>query len=44
MERIILKKYGASIETLIAKAVEKAVTREINSIKRTMLDDDDAAG
>ena len=44
VERIILKKYGASIETLIAKAVEKAVTREINSIKRTMLDDDDAAG
>jgi hypothetical protein len=44
VERIILKKYGTTIETLIANAVEKAVTREINTIKRSLMDEDDPTG
>ena len=41
IERIIRTKYAQSIEQLIASAVEKVVTREINSIKRSLLEDDD---
>lgn len=41
VERILQTKYAETIERLIAKAVEKAVTREIESIKRAMLDGDD---
>ncbi len=41
IERIILTKYAETIEQLIAKAVEKAVTREIENIKRAMLDGDE---
>ncbi len=41
VERIIQTKYTETIERLIAKAVEKAVTREIENIKRAMLDGDE---
>jgi hypothetical protein len=41
VERIIQTKYAETIEQLIAKAVEKAVTREIENIKRAMLDGDE---
>jgi dihydroneopterin aldolase len=41
VERVIEKKYAATIEHLIAQAVEKAVTREMESIKRAMLDGDE---
>ena len=40
VERILKTKYAETIERLIAKAVEKAVNREIENLKRTMLDDD----
>jgi hypothetical protein len=43
VERIIQKKYAATIEQLVAQAVEKAVTREIETIKRAMLDGDEPA-
>lgn len=39
VERVIRAKYGESIEQLIAKTVEKVVTREIESLKRTLLED-----
>jgi hypothetical protein len=40
VERVIQRKYGASIEELIANAVEKAVSREIESLKRSIMDND----
>jgi len=40
VERILKTKYAETIERLIANAVEKAVNREIENLKRTMLDDD----
>jgi len=40
VERILKTKYAETIERLIANAVEKAVSREIENLKRTMLDDD----
>jgi hypothetical protein len=40
VERILMTKYAETIERLIANAVEKAVNREIENLKRTMLDDD----
>lgn len=40
VERILTTKYAETIERLIANAVEKAVNREIENLKRTMLDDD----
>ena len=43
VERIIQKKYAATIEQLVAQAVEKAVAREIENIKRAMLDGDEPA-
>jgi hypothetical protein len=43
VERIIQKKYAATIEQLVAQAVEKAVAREIETIKRAMLDGDEPA-
>ena len=41
VERILKTKYAETIERLIANAVEKAVSREIENLKRTMLDDDE---
>lgn len=43
VERILKSKYAETIERLIANAVEKAVNREIDNLKRTMLDDDEPA-
>lgn len=40
VERYILKKYGPVIEEMIAKAVEQKVGREIEKLKRGVLDDD----
>jgi hypothetical protein len=40
VERILKTKYAETIERLIANAVEKAVNREIEILKRSMLDDD----
>jgi hypothetical protein len=41
VERILKTKYAETIERLIANAVEKAVNREIEILKRSMLDDDE---
>ena len=41
IENIIRVKYGQTIEQLIAKTVEKVVTREIESLKRNLLEDKD---
>jgi|GEM_PF-1609724 len=41
VEQILRSKYADTIERMIASAVEKAVTREIENIKRTLSDDDD---
>jgi hypothetical protein len=41
VERILKSKYAETIERLIANAVEKAVNREIEILKRNMLDDDE---
>ena len=43
VERIIQRKYAATIEQLVAQAVEKAVAREIENVKRAMLDGDEPA-
>ena len=43
VERILKSKYAETIERLIANAVEKAVNREIETLKRTMLDDEGPA-
>lgn len=40
LERYILKNYGPAIEEMIAKAVEEKVSREIEKLKRGVLDDD----
>lgn len=40
VERYIIKKYGPTIEEMIAKAVEEKVSREIEKIKRGALNDD----
>jgi hypothetical protein len=41
VERILKSKYAETIERIIANAVEKAVNREIEIIKRAMLDGDE---
>jgi hypothetical protein len=41
VERILKSKYADTIERIIANAVEKAVNREIEIIKRAMLDGDE---
>ena len=41
VERVIQKKYGRNIEQLVATTVEKMVRREIESIRRSMLEDED---
>ncbi|KJS30043.1 MAG: hypothetical protein VR64_17820 [Desulfatitalea sp. BRH_c12] len=38
VEKILRTKYAETIEALIAKAVEKVVTRELESIKRSLMD------
>jgi hypothetical protein len=40
VERYILRKYGPAIEEMIAKVVEQKVSREIEKMKRGVLDDD----
>ena len=41
VEQVIQEKYAGTIEALISQAVEKAVTREIEALKRTLSEDDD---
>jgi hypothetical protein len=41
IEKIVREKYAVQIESLIARAVEKAVTREIQHIKREYLNEDE---
>jgi hypothetical protein len=41
IERLIQNKYSKTLEELVAAAVEKAVTREIESIRRSLMEDDD---
>ncbi|MDA8138269.1 MAG: hypothetical protein M0036_06385 [Desulfobacteraceae bacterium] len=41
VEKVIRAKYGQTIEQLIATVVEKVVTREIESLKRNLLEDDE---
>jgi hypothetical protein len=42
VEQVIQEKYAGTIEALISQAVEKAVTREIEALKRTLSEDDDS--
>jgi hypothetical protein len=44
IEKILLTKYAGHIEHLIAAAVEKTVTREIEQIKREFMDEIDLRG
>ncbi|MFZ1984946.1 MAG: hypothetical protein WAU91_11075, partial [Desulfatitalea sp.] len=39
IEKVIRKKYSQAIERLLAAAVEKVVTREMESIKRSLMED-----
>ncbi len=41
IERIIRTKYATSIEKLVAATVERVVKREIEEIKRSLMDDDE---
>ena len=40
IEEVIRSKYSQTIEQFIASAVEKVVTREMESIKQKLMDDD----
>jgi hypothetical protein len=41
VERLIVRKYGLSIEDMVANAVERIVSREIESIKRSFTENDE---
>jgi hypothetical protein len=40
VERLILAKYGQSIEQFIATSIEKIVTKQIESLRKSLLEDD----
>jgi hypothetical protein len=39
IEKVIRTKYGQTIEQMIATVVEKVVTREMDNIKRNLMED-----